>query len=71
MLSSDSRALRATLARSCRRSVAGWLVLMLAGAMLPAQAHKASDAYLQLQRDGDALTLRWDCLLYTSDAADE
>jgi len=69
MLSSDSRALRATLARSCRRSVAGWLVLMLAGAMLPAQAHKASDAYLQLQRDGDALTLRWDIALRDLDAA--
>ena len=36
--------------------------------MLPAQAHKASDAYLQLSRAGDQLTLRWDISLRDLDA---
>jgi hypothetical protein len=36
--------------------------------MLPAQAHKASDAYLQLSRVGDQLTLRWDISLRDLDA---
>lgn len=69
MPSSDIHALRVMLARWCRRSVAGWVALILACAVLPAQAHKASDAYLQLQRDGDALALRWDIALRDLDAA--
>ena len=36
--------------------------------MLPAQAHKASDAYLQLSRAGDQLNLRWDISLRDLDA---
>ncbi|CAN5864343.1 HupE/UreJ family protein [soil metagenome] len=36
--------------------------------MLPAQAHKASDAYLQLSRSGDQLNLRWDISLRDLDA---
>lgn len=46
-----------------------WLALSIAAAVLllsfggPAQAHKASDAYLQLRQQGDALTLRWDISL--------
>ena len=69
MPSSDVRTLRLALARWCRRAAAVWLGLILAGAVLPAQAHKASDAYLQLQRDGDALALRWDISLRDLDAA--
>ncbi|AMM25402.1 HupE/UreJ family protein [Variovorax sp. PAMC 28711] len=46
------------------------LLLALAFAVLttPAQAHKASDAYLQLQRAGDQLQLRWDISLRDLDA---
>ena len=36
--------------------------------ILPAQAHKASDAYLQLSRAGDQLNLRWDISLRDLDA---
>jgi hypothetical protein len=35
----------------------------------PAQAHKASDAYLQLSRQGDLLALRWDVALRDLDSA--
>ena len=35
---------------------------------LPAQAHKASDAYLQLSRSADQLNLRWDISLRDLDA---
>ena len=51
-----------------------WLALSIAAAVLlllfggPAQAHKASDAYLQLRQQGDALTLRWDISLRDLDA---
>lgn len=46
------------------------LLLAVVFAMLaaPAQAHKASDAYLQLQRAGDQLQLRWDISLRDLDA---
>ena len=45
----------------------GLLALGLAFA-LPAQAHKASDAYLQLSRSADQLNLRWDISLRDLDA---
>ncbi|MBN8749956.1 MAG: HupE/UreJ family protein [Variovorax sp.] len=35
----------------------------------PAHAHKASDAYLQIQRSGEQLTVRWDIALRDLDAA--
>ncbi|MET3918310.1 hypothetical protein ABID97_005141 [Variovorax sp. OAS795] len=41
---------------------------MLALLMLPAHAHKASDAYLQFSRDGDRIDLRWDIALRDLDA---
>ncbi|SEK09596.1 MULTISPECIES: HupE/UreJ family protein [unclassified Variovorax] len=51
------------------RMVLAMLVLaaLLLGAA-PAQAHKASDAYLQLHRSGDTLDLRWDIALRDLDA---
>ncbi len=45
-----------------------WLLLGLALLPLSAHAHKASDAYLQLQGNGDALSLRWDISLRDLDA---
>lgn len=42
------------------------VLLLLFGS--PAQAHKASDAYLQLRHQGDTLTLRWDISLRDLDA---
>ncbi|RYZ11018.1 MAG: HupE/UreJ family protein [Comamonadaceae bacterium] len=47
--------------------VATFAVLLLASA--PAAAHKASDAYLQLQRRGEQILLRWDIALRDLDAA--
>jgi len=41
---------------------------MLAALALPAAAHKASDAYLQIQRDADTLRVRWDIALRDLDA---
>ena len=46
---------------------AAW-ALALVFAATPAQAHKASDAYLQLHRTGDTLDLRWDIALRDLDA---
>lgn len=43
----------------------GLLLCLLAG---PVQAHKASDAYLQLQRTDNGLALRWDMSLRDLDA---
>ena len=44
-------------------------MLLLGGLFAPAaHAHKASDAYLQLARDGDRLSLRWDISLRDLDA---
>lgn len=48
-------------------AVALLLVLLAAGART-AHAHKASDAYLQMQVAGDALDLRWDISLRDLDA---
>ena len=47
-----------------------WLVLGAGLAVIPtmAHAHKASDAYLQLQGSGDTLSLRWDISLRDLDA---
>jgi tetrahydromethanopterin S-methyltransferase subunit B len=42
-----------------------WVFAALA---LPAAAHKASDAYLQIQRNADTLDLRWDIALRDLDA---
>ncbi|KIQ35435.1 hypothetical protein RT97_06270 [Variovorax paradoxus] len=54
--------------RTCR-SLLAWLFLwVLASAVLPAQAHKASDAYLQLSRKADRIDLRWDIALRDLDA---
>lgn len=52
-----------------RRALAAALLFIGLSAALPAQAHKASDAYLQLQRSGDTLALRWDIALRDLDAA--
>ena len=47
-----------------------FLLAALIGLPLAAQAHKASDAYLQLQRSGPTtLSLRWDIALRDLDAA--
>ena len=47
-----------------------FLLAALIGLPLAAQAHKASDAYLQLQRSGaTTLSLRWDIALRDLDAA--
>lgn len=54
--------------RTVSRLVAA-LLLASCWLALPAWAHKASDAYLQLHRSGDALTLRWDIALRDLDAA--
>ncbi len=45
-----------------------WLLGVFAMLAMPAHAHKASDAYLQLQRTGDQLQLRWDISLRDLDA---
>jgi len=49
----------------------GAVLLFVAMAVIagPAQAHKASDAYLQLHRSGDTLAVRWDIALRDLDAA--
>ncbi|KAF1069085.1 HupE/UreJ family protein [Variovorax sp.] len=44
------------------------LALLLALAPGAARAHKASDAYLQIQRDAEGLDLRWDIALRDLDA---
>lgn len=44
------------------------LLIALAAIAPAARAHKASDAYLQLQRSGDTLDLRWDIALRDLDA---
>ncbi|WP_295983288.1 HupE/UreJ family protein [uncultured Variovorax sp.] len=44
------------------------LVIALLFGPAPAHAHKASDAYLQLQRTGDTIDLRWDIALRDLDA---
>lgn len=46
-----------------------WLCAALLGAVLPAHAHKSSDAYLQLDAGASGLTLRWDIALRDLDAA--
>jgi hypothetical protein len=51
-----------------RLGAAALLLLVLAFAAPPAQAHKASDAYLQLHRAGDTVDLRWDIALRDLDA---
>ncbi|HSV58146.1 MAG TPA: HupE/UreJ family protein [Variovorax sp.] len=59
-------------ARLLRRAVACALALLLAALAAgprTAHAHKASDAYLLLQIDGDALALRWDIALRDLDTA--
>jgi len=44
-------------------------LMMTCLCMSPAQAHKASDAYLSLSRQGDLLALRWDVALRDLDNA--
>jgi hypothetical protein len=51
--------------RSLPASLFFWMLTLLG---LPAHAHKASDAYLQLSRDGDRIDLRWDIALRDLDA---
>src|SRR2546423_3247756 len=51
----------------CCRPLA--VALVAAAAALPAFAHKASDAYLQLQANGSAATLRVDVALRDLDVA--
>ena len=51
-----------------RVGTAALLFCALAFGSAPAQAHKASDAYLQLHRAGDTLDLRWDIALRDLDA---
>lgn len=52
------------------RWLAAWAVVVFGTLALggTAHAHKASDAYLQFQRQGDALTVRWDIALRDLDA---
>jgi hypothetical protein len=40
-----------------------WLLALLLALVLPAQAHKASDAYLFFTAEGDRVNLRWDIAL--------
>jgi hypothetical protein len=51
-----------------RRALLAWCFVLLASIATPALAHKASDAYLQLAREPDGLTLRWDISLRDLDA---
>lgn len=51
-----------------RLGAAALLCIALAFGAGPARAHKASDAYLQLQRQGDTIDLRWDIALRDLDA---
>ncbi|WP_240651247.1 MULTISPECIES: HupE/UreJ family protein [unclassified Variovorax] len=51
-----------------RAGLAVLLVALLFFGSAPAHAHKASDAYLQLQRKGDMIDLRWDIALRDLDA---
>lgn len=51
--------------RSRLASLVFWMLVVL---VAPAHAHKASDAYLQLSRDGDRIDLRWDIALRDLDA---
>lgn len=54
--------------RHLQRALASLLLAFAAALALPAHAHKASDAYLQLARHGDTLDLRWDISLRDLDA---
>jgi len=54
---------------TCPRNALSLLLLIVAVLFCwPAHAHKASDAYLQLQREGGTLALRWDISLRDLDA---
>ncbi|WP_290871104.1 HupE/UreJ family protein [Aquabacterium sp.] len=57
------------LTASFRPWVTGLLASLALLACPTAQAHKASDAYLQLSRQGELLALRWDVALRDLDAA--
>ncbi len=46
-----------------------WLCAALIGVVAPAQAHKSSDSYLQLEAGRSGTTLRWDIALRDLDAA--
>jgi hypothetical protein len=46
-----------------------WVCAGLFGAVLPAQAHKSSDSYLQIDAGPTGTTLRWDIALRDLDAA--
>ncbi|MDP3822851.1 MAG: HupE/UreJ family protein [Burkholderiales bacterium] len=46
-----------------------WLCAALLGVVVPAHAHKSSDAYLQLDAGASGMTLRWDIALRDLDAA--
>ncbi|MET3496311.1 HupE/UreJ family protein [Variovorax boronicumulans] len=54
--------------RTCRSLLALLFLGMLVLMAFPARAHKASDAYLQLSRDGEQIDLRWDIALRDLDA---
>jgi hypothetical protein len=57
-------------ARRAWQRHAALAMLVLLGLFAPlSHAHKASDAYLLLTRDGDSLALRWDIALRDLDAA--
>lgn len=45
-----------------------WICAALLGAVVPAHAHKSSDAYLQLDAGASGMTLRWDIALRDLDA---
>ena len=55
--------------RLCGPPLRAWLVLLGIAAALPALAHKASDAYLQLDAQGATTTLRVDVALRDLDTA--
>ncbi|OAK61477.1 hypothetical protein A3K87_21390 [Variovorax paradoxus] len=63
--------MRVSMQRLERAGLAALAMLVLVSLLLgaaPAHAHKASDAYLHLQRKGDTIDLRWDIALRDLDA---
>ena len=65
---SDATPGLAALAQRLGACVVVLLFVLLAGGPRTAHAHKASDAYLQMQVAGDAIDLRWDIALRDLDA---
>lgn len=66
---SAGAALHARIHRRGRALLARLLAGVLLGLALPAVAHKASDAYLQIEQTPSGLSLRWDIALRDLDAA--